>query len=70
MATEIKVVQHVDDVVQSVFVTPPQMVQNADFHQSLVMEPLLIPAKEIKRVIKSSPGYSIKDKYVINMLLD
>jgi hypothetical protein len=44
MAAEVKVVQHVDDVVQAVLVPPPQVVQDADLHQSLVMESFLIPA--------------------------
>ena len=43
MAAEIKVVQHVDDVVQAVLVPPPQVVQDADLYQSLVMKSFLIP---------------------------
>lgn len=45
MAAEIEVVQHVDDIVQAVLVPPPQMVQDADLHQGLVMETLFVPRK-------------------------
>lgn len=43
VVAEVEVVQHVDDVVTAVLVLLPQMVQYPDFHQGLVMEPLLVP---------------------------
>ena len=65
MAAEIKVVQHVDDVVQAVLVPPPQVVQDADLYQSLVMKSFLIPEydqrnekqkkKKIQFCVYSSP---------------
>lgn len=53
MTAEIKVVQHVDDVVQAVLVPPSQVVQNADFHKGLVMESFLIPKQGEKENAKN-----------------
>lgn len=44
MAPEIKVIQHVDDIVKAVFIPPAEMIQDAYLNQGLVMEPLLVPA--------------------------
>jgi len=43
MTAEIEVVEHVNDVVDTVFITASEVIQNANLHQRLVMEPLLIP---------------------------
>ncbi len=44
MAAEVEVIEHMNDVVQAVLVAPPQVVQDADFHQGLVVKPFLVPA--------------------------
>ena len=49
VAAKVEIIQHVDHVVQPVLVPPPQMVQNADLHQSLVMKPLLVAKNGQKR---------------------
>jgi hypothetical protein len=43
MTAEVKVVEHVDDIVQTVLVSPAQVVQDSNFNQRLVMEAALIP---------------------------
>lgn len=43
MVAEVKVVQHVDDVVRVIHVLLPQLIQNAHLDQGLLVEPLLIP---------------------------
>lgn len=43
MIPEVEVLQHVDDVVVAVLILFPQVVQDADLDQRLVVEPLLVP---------------------------
>lgn len=40
---EIKIFQHMDNVVRPVFIFFPEMVQNSDFYESLVVKPLFVP---------------------------
>ena len=54
MAPEIKVIQHVDDIVKAVFISPSEMIQDADFNQGLVMEPLLVPALPEGIIVKTT----------------
>ncbi len=54
MAPEIKVIQHVDDIVKAVFIPPSEMIQDADFNQGLVMEPLLVPALPEGIIVKTT----------------
>lgn len=40
---EVEILQHVDDIVSAVLVLLPDVIQDANFYKSLVMEALLIP---------------------------
>lgn len=42
MISKIEVVQHVYDIVRLVFILQPEMVEDPDLHQRLVMEALLV----------------------------
>ncbi|KAK4018016.1 hypothetical protein OUZ56_000086 [Daphnia magna] len=69
MTAEIKVVQHVDDVVQAVLVPPSQVVQNADFHKGLVMESFLIPKQENEEDVSKKIEFKIRqsDRQVMSL---
>ena len=43
---EVEVVQHVDDIVWRVTVLFPEVIQDFDFDEGLMMESLLIPGRE------------------------
>lgn len=43
MVPKVEVLEHVDHVVAAVFVLFPQVVEDSHLHQSLVMEPFLVP---------------------------
>lgn len=43
MVPEVEVVEHVDDVVVLVWVTPAEVVKDFDLNEGLVVEPLLVP---------------------------
>lgn len=58
MTAEVKVIQHVNDVVQPVLVASPQVVQNANLHQGLMMKPLLISGIEIRKKEKRKSQFS------------
>lgn len=57
MAPEIKVIQHVDDIVKAVFIPPSEMIQDANFNQGLMMEPLLVPALPEGIIVKTTKSY-------------
>lgn len=45
VTAEVEVVEHVYHVVHALLVAPPQVVQDADLDEGLVVESLLVPAK-------------------------
>lgn len=43
MIPKVEVIQHMNNVVRLVLILQPQVVQNPDLHQRLVVKPLLVP---------------------------
>ena len=48
MISKVEVIEHPDDIVKSIPVLLPQVLQDPHFHQGLSMEPLLIPDQKMK----------------------